>query len=591
MQKPIISIDVDASKFEKFYSLFSEYQGLLDEQPKAWDALNDAMAGAGESLKKGATSGEEALSKAASEAERITVHLRQAATQQQFLTRATASHSKEFANLGRAGSGAWKAIGGAADASITKTASGLAGMLSMLGPIGVGVGTVVGVAMAGVTAAKALADAAVASQRSAFGVGTTPGRQSSFGVYGQQFFGDGQSALQSAANVQSNFGNAGALGALGIDFNKARGMSKSDLAFEMLKSGVRIANASPDLPLGNNPLLAQYAALTGDKDFDQLRNAMAMGPDALNKAQADTNRNTARMDLNRGAVANSALLKKSVEGAGVTAQSWLINNTSGLDPKIAKGIDALSGDPRAQASIGSAAALVAQVIDQKTVPAMQHFNHALNESTGGLLHQAKAAINSSSPSIDAWLNNATGGTLKKLFPDILGGSGTASRSSVSASDALLAVANKLGVDPFLALAGAGRESGLNPRARVHDFHSDGSPAGFSTGLYQLNDFGKGYGMSIADMMDPTKNAMKELPEYARVAKAHPDWSPGQVAFMAEGAAAGPGGAWKKSYIDDVNARYNRLVNQQRNSRPPTILVEVSNPTQSRVSVSVKAAHP
>ncbi len=492
--------------------------------------------------------------------------------------KATAAHTRGFADMGRAGAGAWKAIGGAADASLAKTASGLTGVLSALGPIGVVAGSVLGVALAAGAAAKALADAAVTRQRSAFGVGTTPGRQSSFGVYGQQFFGDGQAALQSAANVQSNFGNAGALGALGIDFNDARKMSKSDLAFEMIKSGVRIANASPDLPLANNPLLAQYAALTGDKDFDQLRNAQAMlkaNPHALDQAQAETNRNTARMELNRGAVANAALLKKSVEGAGVTAQSWLINNNSGLDPKIAKGLDAITGDPRAQVQIGNALTHVGNVIDQKYVPALQHFNHALNKSTGGLLHQAKAAINGAND----WFNSATGGA---LISDGKGG---------TTSDKIVAVANKLGVDPLLALAGAGHESGLNPKARVRDFYSDGSFAGYSTGLYQLNDNGMGHGMSIADMMDPTKNAMKELPEYARVAKAHPSWSPGQIAFAAEGAAAGPGGAWKKSYIDDVNARYARLAAQQRNARPSTILVEVSNPTQSRVSVSVKAAHP
>jgi hypothetical protein len=595
--KPVISIDVDASKFDAFYALFSEYQGKLAEQPAAWDALNESMAGAGETLKTGAHAGEDALEKASGAAERITVHLRQAGTQQQFFSRATKEHARGFADLSRAGKGAWQAIGGAADASLAKVGSGLSGVLSALGPIGIAAGTVLAGALAAGAAAKTLADAAVTRQRSAFGLGTTTGRQASFSVYGQQFFGDGQQALQSAANVQSNFGNAGALGALGIDFNKARGMSKSDLAFEMLKSGVRIANESPDLPLGNNPLLAQYAALTGDKDFDQLRNAQEMlktDPRALEKAQADTNRNTGRMELNRGAVANSALLKKAVEGAGIAGQSWAVNNLSGADPAIAKGLDAISGDKGAQASISSAVTRVADTIDKKAVPALENFNHALNTASGGVLHNAKSALNDA----NAWFNEKTGGALTtggmmmgpggKLIPVPKGGAGKGDPKDPT--NAILSVANKLGVDPLLALAGAGHESGLNPKSRVRDFYSDGSFAGYSTGLYQLNDNGMGHGMSIADMMDPTKNAMKELPEYARVAKAHPHWSPGEIAFSAEGAAAGPNGTWKKSYIDDVNARYAPLANQQRNSRPPTILVEVSNPTQSRVSVSVKAGH-
>jgi hypothetical protein len=573
--KPVISIDVDSSKFEKFFELFNQYNAALGEQPDAWNALNDAMAGAGEALEKGAVSGGEALGKAASEAQRIVIHLREATTAQQTFSRATASHAKGFTDLGKAGRGAWQAIGGAADASITKTTSGLAGMLSMLGPIGIGVSTVIGAAVAGVGAAKALADAAVARQRSAFGVGTTPGRQSAFGVYGQQFFGDGQSALQSAANVQSNFGNAAALGALGIDFNQARNMSKSDLAFAMLKSGVRIANASPDLPLGNNPLLAQYAALTGDKDFDQLRNAIAMGPGALDAAQAATNRNVGRMDLNRGAVANAALLKKSVEGAGVTAQSWLINNTSGLDPKIAKGIDALSGDPRAQLSVASAAQHVANVIDQKTVPAMEHFNHALNESTGGLLHQAKAALNNFS----GWFNEKTGG-FGTTGGMMIGPGGTLvpvpGRGS-SASAAIIAAAKRAGVDPLLALAAATQESGLNPKAKGDYVH--GRPTSF--GLFQLHEGGELGNLTPQQAFDATTNASIALAEFAKVQKAHPDWSPGQIAAGAQ-RPLNP-----NSYAIDVNALYN----QMRNSRQPTILVQVTNATPSRVAVSVKAAAP
>jgi hypothetical protein len=129
------------------------------------------------------------------------------------------------------------------------------------------------------------------------------GQQSSFGIYEQQLM--GADALQAALNVQSNLGNAGALGALGIDFNEARNMTPGDLAYAMLRSAVVAAQASPDLPFGNNPLLAQYAALTGDADFDDLRTAIKMGLPALDQAHFDTNRNAGRMariDTDRNAV-------------------------------------------------------------------------------------------------------------------------------------------------------------------------------------------------------------------------------------------------------------------------------------------------
>lgn len=531
-----------------------------------------------------------ALKSDVGEAERIVIHLRDATKAQTELSRITESHARGFDNLGRAGKSAWQAIGGAADASITKIGSGLSGVLSALGPIGIVAGSVLGVALAAGTAAKALADAAVARQRSAFGLGTTPGRQSSFGVYGQQFFGDGQNALQAAANVQSNFGNAGALGALGIDFNRARSMSKSDLAFEMLRQGVRIANASPDIPLGNNPLLAQYAALTGDTNFDQLRNAMAMGSGALDKAQADVNRNAGRMDLNRGAVANAALLKKSAEGAGVTAQSWLINNTSGLDPALAKGLDAISGDPRAQVSIGNALHNLSNTIDQKAVPATQRFVHALNVASGGLLHQAKVAINTA----NAWFNKATGGFgttggMMIVGPNgelgpVPGGGTAASLLSGSQINALGGSSPRNNPLNMKIISGGTLKwgqfgsvaEGIRANAaRLLEYKSDW---GADT-LASLIPIWNGHGANSADYV----NNVEKWSGVSRFARLH---SLSQSQFAAvESAMSREEGTSPVSRQQVMNA----LFRQQQ--RPTTILVQVSNPTQSRVSVSVKGANP
>ena len=60
-------------------------------------------------------------------------------------------------------------------------------------------------------------------------------------------------------------------------------------------------------------------------------------------------------------------------------------------------------------------------------------------------------------------------------------------------------------------------------------------------------------------------------------------TPGEIAAVAQRPAD------MYDYAVDVNARYAKLVNQQRNTRPPTVNVKVSNPTQARVSVSINAA--
>ena len=593
--KPVISIDVDSSKFDAFFKLFQSYNAALEEQPGAWDALNDSIAGAGEALKKSGASGEEALSKAAGEAERVTIHLRQAGLQQQMLGRATAAHKRGFQDLGRAGKGAWQAIGGAADASLAKTASGLTGILSALGPIGIGVGTILGAAVAGVTAAKSIADAAVARQRSAMSLGVLPGRQAAFGVYGQQFFGDGQAALQSAANVQSNFGNAGALGALGIDFNKARMMSKSDLAFEMLRQGVRIAQASPTLPYGNNPLLAQYAALTGDKDFDQLRNAVAMGPQALDKAQAAVAQNTSSMNISRKAVRDAATLKMAAEGAEVRGQSWLINNTTGIDPGIAKGLDAISGDPRAQAQIKTALETLGNTIDQKTVPAMQNFNHALNTSSGGLLHQAKVAINTA----NAWFNNATGGWGTTGGMMIVGPNGelgpvpgkTGSGSAAAALKGAAAVHALGGNSPINNPLNMKILSGGDLKWGQYGSVDEGIRANAKRLLQYKSDWGadtlatlipiwNGHGANSGSYIDN----VEKWSGVSRNASLH-GLTQSQFAAVESAMSREEGTSPVSS-----NQVMNALFAQRRNTRD-TVHVNVTNSTQARVAVSTKAANP
>lgn len=90
---------------------------------------------------------------------------------------------------------------------------------------------------------------------------------------------------------------------------------------------------------------------------------------------------------------------------------------------------------------------------------------------------------------------------------------------------IIRVANELGVDPQLALAIAQQESGFDPNSIGDNGHS--------VGLFQLNDQGEGAGMTVAQRQDPETNARIALTQVAAVAKAHPDWSPGQIAAAAQ----------------------------------------------------------
>jgi len=549
--KAVIEIPVDDAAFRKFVDLFNSYTAKLDDQPEKWAEINKEMSGAGDALREGAISGRDALALAAAQAELIGAHLRDAIKAQTEL-----GGSRGWAGFTKSGTKAaqsvGKALSGAVGASIGEMGAGIAGVaagaLGALGPVGLAVGAIAAVVGGAGAALKGLADAAVSRQRSAFSQGITPGQEASFQINAQQFMGPG--ALAAAANAQTNLGNAGPLSLLGIDFSKARGMDAGALAFQMLSGATSAASAS-SLPLENIPAVQAYLALGGN--LGDVRNALKMGPGALQQAALDTANHAGRLDLNGNAVAEAAKLKKGAETAGVMKQSGFINNSAGAFSAAAGVLSVVNGDTTPTAALKT----MGDVIDQHAVPAIQKFDHALNLASGGVLGR-----------IRSW-----------IAADPVG-----QALGIRSAQTVVAVAKKKGVDPALALAAAIQESGLNPNIHAMDHYADGSPAGYSSGLFQLNEHGEGAGMSLKDLLDPTKNSSVALAQFAKIAKAHPNWSPGQIAAEAQGPAN------KAAYAKSVDAIYQSLLKAQRASRSssPNVNVNVTNSTASNVAASVNA---
>ena len=549
--KAVIEIPVDDAAFRKFVDLFNSYTAKLDYQPEKWAEINKEMSGAGEALREGAISGRDALALAAAQAELIGAHLRDAIKAQTEL-----GGSRGWAGFTKSGTKAaqsvGKALSGAVGASIGEMGAGIAGVaagaLGALGPVGLAVGAIAAVVGGAGAALKGLADAAVSRHRSAFSQGITPGQEASFQINAQQFMGPG--ALAAAANAQTNLGNAGPLSLLGIDFSKARGMDAGALAFQMLSGATSAASAS-SLPLENIPAVQAYLALGGN--LGDVRNALKMGRGALQQAALDTANHAGRLDLNGNAVAEAAKLKKGAETAGVMKQSGFINNSAGAFSAAAGVLSVVNGDTTPTAALKT----MGDVIDQHAVPAIQKFDHALNLASGGVLGR-----------IRSW-----------IAADPVG-----QALGIRSAQTVVAVAKKKGVDPALALAAAIQESGLNPNIHAMDHYADGSPAGYSSGLFQLNEHGEGAGMSLKDLLDPTKNSSVALAQFAKIAKAHPNWSPGQIAAEAQGPAN------KADYAKSVDAIYQSLLKAQRASRSssPNVNVNVTNSTASNVAASVNA---
>lgn len=108
------------------------------------------------------------------------------------------------------------------------------------------------------------------------------------------------------------------------------------------------------------------------------------------------------------------------------------------------------------------------------------------------------------------------------------------------------VAESNGVDATLCEVVAFIESGFNPFA-------DGDN-NTSFGLYQLHEGGELGNLTREDAYNPITNANTAIPHIANVAKANPDWNPGQVAAAAQGPAdAVAYAAVVNSTYDDVKA--------------------------------------
>lgn len=619
--KPIIDISVKSQEFERFLELYHGYSADVEAQPDKWNRVNEAMSGAGSALRKGAVDGKDALALASTQAGILSEEIQKSTKAQTSFVSVLGLSEKSFSSLAKTGAraaeGIGKAFSGAARGSIAEMGTGIAGVaegaVSALGPVGLAIGAITAAVGGAALATKALADAAVTRQRSAFSLGLSPGQQASFDVNAQQFLGPG--ALNAAANAQSSYGSAGALATLGIGFDQARKMSASDLAFEMLKNATKAAQASPDVPLENIPAVQQYMALGGQ--LGDVRNAQRLGLKALNDAQYDANVKATRLDLDQDAVARAAHLKKSTEALGVQAQSAAINTIFAPPQKLHDKVNDAGNQARAafNHAVGSVSVSFHKLVtdvEHRVDPAL----HALQAGAHAAADAFKSFVDSvwhgiTTPFV-AGADAAAIDIAKKrglYVHDADTGKPLDDKAYAKATAAIMDVAKSKGVDPVLALADSLQESNLNPTLHYQDHYANGDPAGTSVGLYSLMDKGgEGTGMTVPARQDPRKNASVALSEFAAVmhstkaqlrarerALGVGEWSgdvtkltPGQIAALAERPAA------PEDYAKTVDAFYQAIMKAQRAApkrpqpAPRPMHVSVRNSTSARVAISANA---
>ena len=309
--RPVISIDLDDSAFQRFLSLFKSYTEKLDEQPEVWAKINDAMGGASKSLESGAISGKEALALAAAQAGVIAEAMREATKVQNEFGRSVNKSGKGMETLAKSAKGVGSAISAVAG-GILKIAAGL-GLGALLGGLGIG----------------ELTDAAFSRIRSAGQLGISPGQLASFSVNAPQFL--TPSAISAAANARNDLGSIGNLGLLGVSPGERESLSAPGLAFKLLSQAAAAYRTNPSMAK-QLPAVSAYLALGGQ--LGDVRNA-AMHPRAFAAAQANYRADIQALNISREEGRAWAQLKIKMDLAGQTIQTALISKLSGLAPKIA----------------------------------------------------------------------------------------------------------------------------------------------------------------------------------------------------------------------------------------------------------------
>lgn len=133
-------------------------------------------------------------------------------------------------------------------------------------------------------------------------------------------------------------------------------------------------------------------------------------------------------------------------------------------------------------------------------------------------------------------------------------------------ETIMSAAQANGVDPTLAVATAWQESRLNPQA-VGD-------QGQSFGLYQLHRGGELGNHDAAWAFNPVNNADTALSVMGQVARAHPTWSPGQIAAAAQRPGDPTGYAASiNSLVQQIRSGALRLPDPPDNATGPTTAID------------------
>lgn len=305
--KRILDVEINDSSFKKFYELFEDYAKKVEEQPEAWQKLNEAMLVAGKGLDKSAASTGDLLAIAAAQTTAIVEALGKADKAQDRLGKTTSRTRSEFDKLGK---------------SVVSTVSGIAGAGKFLLKLGGIAGSLVG--LAGGVSMFDIANNVTSSQRNARGMGISAGQMKSWQNNMSPFV--GMNVLQGAASAQLDSSQYGYLAALGISGAQAQNESATDLATQISNAARRAYQQNPNV---NSAQAQAFFSLGGT--MSDWRNLGTANGGYLSASERAARANGGREGWSDATAQNWQKLNQALGNAESTVSAALVN---GLVPLI-----------------------------------------------------------------------------------------------------------------------------------------------------------------------------------------------------------------------------------------------------------------
>lgn len=577
--KSIIDIDVDDSKFKKFYEMFEQYQGKLSEMPETWKKLGDATNGTAAAIGAAVSILLEPLNRSAEHAAQISSNLKHATKAQEQFQKSTLQSE-----------GALKRMGKEAE-KVAHTIFGMGKFVLKAGAWGTGLFS------AGVFGLDRLANRAVGNERNAAGLGMTTGQYRAFGTDLGRFL--NPSILANVAKAQNDYtGRVWLSRATGISGEQLQGMNAGAVSAQLAIKAHNWWQSTPARMRTEQNLKAtgfQQSGLT----LEDMRRLGATPLSELQTAQSRYGNDANALNISRQNTNALYDFSRKLTLAGQKLESAFTNKLAALGPSLGNLLTSIEKD---------AEALLNSVLTPSNIKAIQGAFQTFADYLGSKDFRASiasfvqdigkvaAALHSAAgwlvPSNDTTGKNDPNNWDKKEYKGPYYGFVNPKNPNYANNVEALHNYEKMGNLP------------RNLLSSVIMAESSGDPNAVSKkgaqGLMQLMPAtAKQYG--VTDPNDPTQNATAGAAYYRdlfkhykaalpsnqiRLALAAYNWGPGNVdkSVMKYGA-----NDWEKHIPNETEKYINRVLNMMSKKNGTNVNIILTNKSGTNVAVSTNAA--